>query len=390
MRVLHLQPMTLDLYGHDDRDLGEGVRYSVFNLCAAQARAGMHPVLHLLTAEDPRVETLHGVEVHFHASRELFPGGSADRRFARQFSLSFLSAVRRGLWDVVHFHGVRQFHAMMAGVAWNTERAGVPLVLQDRGARPVGRVESALQRFAVGRASLILTASHDTANLFKNRGVTSDYLGQFPNGYDQEVFNSEGRRGPPDPDRARLLAVVRWAPEKDPLTLAGAACALRRDGVPLSLTLVSRGPLLADVLSLLQQGGVPFRHVSNLSQAELGKLYRESDLLLLTSLGEGWSQVAVEAMASGLPVVASDVFGVRDALGGAGVLVPPADPEAMANAARRVLADAGRWADLGQRGLERIRGMSWDHLAVQSRALYGRAAANHASAHQQRGWRRPV
>ena len=80
-----------------------------------------------------------------------------------------------------------------------------------------------------------------------------------------------------------------------------------------------------------------------LTGAELDHAYRRSDLLVLPSRGETYGMVVAEALAQAVPVLVTDVGGVREAIGhtGAGLLVPPDDPDALAAALRRWLTDAG-------------------------------------------------
>lgn len=91
-------------------------------------------------------------------------------------------------------------------------------------------------------------------------------------------------------------------------------------------------------------GGV--RLTGPMTRAELDATYAEADLLVLASRAETYGMVVTEALARGVPVVASDVGGVREALGDGGVLVPPDDPAALALALRRWLTSDAHRAEL--------------------------------------------
>jgi hypothetical protein len=66
LRIAHVQPMSLDFYGHEDRDIGTSVRYSVLNLAAAQVRAGDRPMVHLIASSNLRRLSFDGVDVQLH------------------------------------------------------------------------------------------------------------------------------------------------------------------------------------------------------------------------------------------------------------------------------------------------------------------------------------
>lgn len=91
---------------------------------------------------------------------------------------------------------------------------------------------------------------------------------------------------------------------------------------------------------------------------------------------ESFGIVLVEAMAAGLPVVASDIPGYREVVRDdvEGVLVPPRDPVALAGALERVLGDAELAAALGAAGRDRARRYSWDAVAGEVEAVYLRVA----------------
>jgi glycosyltransferase involved in cell wall biosynthesis len=142
----------------------------------------------------------------------------------------------------------------------------------------------------------------------------------------------------------RCLSVGRLASEKNPLLLVDVIGELRARNPPWRLVVAGDGPLrsevagaarargLGDALELL--GEVP-------NGAPLWRLYRDCHAFLHVSLTEGMPQVLVEAHAAGAPVVATAVGGVAGALGGGerGLLVPPRDPTAAADALERLAAD---------------------------------------------------
>jgi hypothetical protein len=141
----------------------------------------------------------------------------------------------------------------------------------------------------------------------------------------------------------RCLSVGRLSPEKNPLLLLDAIAAIRERDPRWRLVIAGDGPMrlavtaavaargLGEVVALA--GEVP-------NGPKLWELYRSSHAFLHVSLTEGLPQVLIEAHAAGVPVVATDVGGVRAALGdGArGLLVPPRDAAAAAAAIGR-LAD---------------------------------------------------
>jgi glycosyltransferase involved in cell wall biosynthesis len=139
----------------------------------------------------------------------------------------------------------------------------------------------------------------------------------------------------------RVLSVGRLDPEKNPLLLADVLARLREDGHPCRLVICGTGSLAPDLASRLRELGVAAdaELLGHVERSRLLALYAASDALLHVSWTEGVPQVLLEAFASGLPVVATDVGGVRRAAGDRSVLVPPGDAAAAADGLRRVLDD---------------------------------------------------
>jgi glycosyltransferase involved in cell wall biosynthesis len=96
--------------------------------------------------------------------------------------------------------------------------------------------------------------------------------------------------------------------------------------------------------------------------------YHAGHIVLLTSISEGFPYTLIEAMASGKATVATDVGGVREATGGAGIIVPPQDPERMAEACLILLRDASLREIVGRAARERILSR---FTLEQSLALFG-------------------
>jgi glycosyltransferase involved in cell wall biosynthesis len=174
----------------------------------------------------------------------------------------------------------------------------------------------------------------------------------------------------------RVLSVGRLESEKNPLMLADVLAGLNTGGERWRLAVCGEGPMadalrdrlealgVADQCDLL--GYVPFGD-------PLTQQYRESDLLLHVSWTEGLPQVLFEAFAAGLPVVATDVGGIRDAVGDATLLMPPGDPDAAVAALRALAGDDARRQALAARGLEHVRAHTLEAESGRVAAFIGAA-----------------
>jgi glycosyltransferase involved in cell wall biosynthesis len=116
------------------------------------------------------------------------------------------------------------------------------------------------------------------------------------------------------------------------------------------------------------------RFLGYLPDDTLAILYRLASLFVFPSLYEGFGLPPLEAMASGTPVVTSNVSSLPEVAGDAAMLVDPHDVESIVDGMRRVLTDPGRAAELRRRGFVRARDFSWERSVSQIWRVYQEVA----------------
>jgi glycosyltransferase involved in cell wall biosynthesis len=112
------------------------------------------------------------------------------------------------------------------------------------------------------------------------------------------------------------------------------------------------------------------RFLGFVSDKTLACLYRLAGVFVFPSLYEGFGLPPLEAMASGTPVITSNVSSLPEVCGDAALLIDPYEPDAIAEAMRRVLTEPALAESLRQRGLARVRDFSWDRSIRRVRQIY--------------------
>ncbi|WP_298816001.1 glycosyltransferase family 4 protein [Chloroflexus sp.] len=170
-----------------------------------------------------------------------------------------------------------------------------------------------------------------------------------------------------------LLYVGTLEPRKNLTTLleAFALVSARVPDVPL---LIGGGkgwmyqPIFARLDQLNLRDRVKF--VGYIDEEELPLWYAAATVFVFPSIYEGFGMPPLEAMACGTPVITSNTSSLPEVVGDAGLMVSPADQQALAEAIYRVLTDADLRADLRQRGLARARQFSWADTAARTLEAY--------------------
>jgi D-inositol-3-phosphate glycosyltransferase len=214
-------------------------------------------------------------------------------------------------------------------------------------------------------------------------GAPRDRIESVPPGVDHAFFSPGDRSGARVAlgldGRPTVLFVGRIQPLKG-LTVAVRALTELADRS--TQLLVVGGPSGSDgpaelqrSLALIEEHGLSdrVRFVEPQAHHRLSTFYRAADVVVVPSRSESFGLVALEAAACGVPVVASDVGGLRSLVddGVTGHLVESRDPVAFAARIDALLADPGRAAAMGAAGAERSRRYSWSTTAGRLRRLYG-------------------
>ena len=208
------------------------------------------------------------------------------------------------------------------------------------------------------RDASVVAISPSTASALQRFGVRAQ--GVVPPGCDAPT-ELDLRDRPSD--APRLLWIGRMVRTKRPDDVISAHALLRERIPTASLEMVGTG-YLRQQLAARQAPGVRLR--GSLADHEKRMLLVQADLLLVPGTREGWGIVAMEAAAYGVPVIAYDIPGLRDAVvdGDTGVLVAP-NPTALARAADEVLSSPLLWRRLSRSARERALAFSWDRCASE-------------------------
>jgi len=257
---------------------------------------------------------------------------------------------RSGRFDVVHTHNT--YPHLYASIA--AKLAGVPVVVNTRHGQRAGHgwKSSTQFRWASRLVDRIVAVSDDAARLCVDVDrVSAKKVTRIWNGIDIDDFAFTGPANSPT-----AISVARLSAEKDFPTLLNSVAIARRDVPELVLKMVGDGPERSRLESLTRELGI-VSHVEFLGErTDVPSLLSQAGFFVSSSLTEGISLTLLEAMAVGLPVVATSVGGNAEivAEGVTGSLVPPSNPDALAAAIVETCRHPERWSVLGKAGRDRV------------------------------------
>lgn len=225
--------------------------------------------------------------------------------------------------------------------------------------RPVWRRLSA--RIAVSQAAASFVA----------RRFAGDGIRVIPNGVETEQFaRAEPARLP---QGRKVLFVNRLEPRKGFAVMVEAFRRLATTHPDVLLVVAGDGPERGAIRRIPSTVRERVVMLGNVPHDRLPSIHAACDVFCAPAKGrESFGVVLVEALSSGLPVVASDIAGYREVVrdGLDGLLVPPDDPGVLAGAVERLLGDADLSKRLSEAGRQSARRYSWDAVAGEIEAVY--------------------
>jgi len=290
-------------------------------------------------------------------------------RAGRLFAL-----LRRHRFDILHTH---LCHANVLGRVVG-RLAGVPVVVSTTHVAEPRRWHLLLERGTASLVDRVVAVSEAVGRyMIEQARIPAEKVLVIRNGVDPSRFRVprgefRQREGIPA-DRLLVTSVGRLHEQKGLGWLLEAARLVVSEWPEVRFLVVGEGPERKELLRLRDRAGLE-EYVRFLGfRPDVPQILADSDVFVLPSLWEGLAIALLEAMAAGLPVVVTDVEGVREVVtdGETGLVVPPADAGALSSALGRLLSDPGLRKRLARAGRERvIRHFGWGKVVSDTMALY--------------------
>lgn len=236
---------------------------------------------------------------------------------------------------------------------------------------------------------VIAECPQDRDDLMNHYGVASDKITIIPCGFSEQEFEPVDKQKARkklalQPDEPVLLQLGRMVPRKGVDNVVKAVGKLKAKGKKVKLLIVGgesddadpkQNPELARLHSIAEAHGVldTIHFAGRKGRDELKYYYSAADLFITTPWYEPFGITPLEAMACGTPVVGANVGGIKYSVvdGITGALVPPENPQALADKVNELLADDQKLYQLGQNAIRRVnQHFTWESVAAKVNRLY--------------------
>jgi glycosyltransferase involved in cell wall biosynthesis len=281
--------------------------------------------------------------------------------------------LRRESPDILHLHtarahGVGGLAAKIAGFR--------PVVVTRRVELPVRGLPSLWKyRFL---ANHYIAISEEVARSLERAGIPGERISRIPSGI--EIPPPEaGRPIPPSQKSRRTVGTLAaFTEQKDPSTWMATAILVCRRHTDVDFLWLGEGPLRRTLQEIGARENLGTQILLPGFQQDLAEFWRRIDVFFLPSRFEALGTSILDALARGIPVVASEVGGIPEVVrsGREGILVPPGHAEGFARALISILDDPGRAQALGSAGRERALAFDIGPLAQRVETLYEALASS--------------
>jgi glycosyltransferase involved in cell wall biosynthesis len=289
--------------------------------------------------------------------------------------LPYLGALWRTAGRVQLFHVMANsgwsWHLFAAPAIWVARLRGKRVVVNYRGGEADTFLSHAHRQVGISlrRADAVIVPSGFLEAVFGKYGFATQVV---PNIVNLERFSAEregdGSGGP------RLLVARNLEPIYDNATALRTLALVRERHPGATLVIAGSGPLRAELERLAAELGIAdaVTFTGRVDNAGMAALYRNADAMLNPSLVDNMPNSVLEALACGVPVVSTHVGGVPYIVedGRTALLVPPADPRAMADAVLRLAALPGLAAALREAGLRQVQQYTWASVRPRLLGVY--------------------
>lgn len=347
-----------------------GAEIAAYNIARHLARKGYE--VHVITSLDKGLPK-EGVEQGFHVHRIGFPKikflGIAIFRF------KILLTLRKVNPDLVHGQGT--------GISWSAFfakkllkkpyivwRRGIDIGLDGLFTRP-------LSRLVIKKADAVIALTEDMKR--EIQAINNREVLVIPNGIDFERFHNLSRdemryKLQAGADERLVVFVGRFRPEKGVRYLIEAMEIIRRKSQNVRLILIGEGPEEEDLKRLVEQLNLRdcIDFLGQVPNEEVPHYMAASDVFVLPSLAEGFPNVILEAMASGLAIVATKVSGLPEIIedGGNGFLVESKNSEQIAEKVLLLLNDDELRERISKNNREKAEDYSWESVIERLEKIY--------------------
>jgi glycogen(starch) synthase len=311
--------------------------------------------------------------------------GLPIRRFRQLYApqAAIVAPILAARADVIHVHLGEDLAVLPVGAA-AARLHRLPLVLtvhtslrhtlavSDLRSAVLKAIGGPIERWGERFAEAVLVITPRLRRLLLSDGVEENRLHLIPPGVNPSLFEGPFEDPFTDVGKPRVLFVGRLAPQKGVRTLVAAAALLEDPSA--QVLLVGDGPERPALERKAERISVGdcVRFLGFFAHYRLPAAMAHADVLVLPSVYEELGTVLLEAMWAGLPIVASRTGGIPDVIedGVNGLLVPPGEPEALARAIDRVLADRALAYRLSEGAQQRAKDYDWEVLAGRVLQVY--------------------